>query len=103
MLGSETMPEPIERVLFPVRYDEARRLILEDNDLDAAIGCLCQARPEDRDDAWLRTDMLAAALFARGRYRHCLLILRSHNGRYPGDPRVQLAIRIVAAQLTSTP
>lgn len=97
------MSEPMRRESFPVCYGEAQKLILKHNDVDGAIGRLCRARPEDRNDSWLRTDLLAAALFARGRYRHCLSVLHAYNGRYPGDPRAQLAIQIVARKLVSVP
>jgi hypothetical protein len=79
-------------------YDEAKRLILEENDLDGAMRCLCAALPQSQRDRWLWTDLLAAVLFARGQYWHCLLVVCSYDCRYPDEPRARCAIQIVTTR-----
>jgi len=79
-------------------YDEARRLILQESDLDGAIRRLCMALPHSQPDCWLWTDLLAAALFARRQYCCCLCVLRSYDCRYPDDPRARFAIQIITTR-----
>jgi len=82
-------------------YDKAKRLILEKSDLDGAMRCLCKARPRSRADRWLWTDLLAAVLFARGQYSHCLWVLCCYDCCYPDDHHARFAIRIVITRLLS--
>ncbi len=102
MLRSQTMADTARTASFQSCYDEARRLILEDKDVDGAICCLCAApRPQSQPDCWRWTDLLAAALFAQGQYWHCLGVLCAYDRRYPEDRHARFAIRIVIMELLS--
>jgi hypothetical protein len=88
-----TPPDGVLSEMFEDGYAEARKLILEYNDLDAAIECLSALRPESKSDWWRWTDLMGALLFRKGRYAECCEVFASYNARCPGDPRVVSLVR----------
>jgi hypothetical protein len=95
MQKPETTEDDVLSEMFHVGYAEAKRLVLEYNDLDAARDCLGMVKPESKSSLWRWTDLMAALLFRKGEYSECGRVLASYDTRYPGDPRVVSLIQML--------
>lgn len=74
--------------MFYAAYANAQKLVLEHNDLEAAMACLSSIRPESRSCLWQWTDLMAALLLRKGDYSGCWRVLASYDSSYPGDSRI---------------
>ncbi len=52
--------------VFDDLYAEAKRFVLEHNDMDAAMACLSLVQPQSQSHWWRWTDFMAALLFRKG-------------------------------------
>ena len=95
MQKPETTEDGVLSEMFYVGYAEAKRLVLEHNDLDAARDCLGMVKPESKSSLWRWTDLMAALLFRKGEYSECGRVLASYDTRYPGDPRIVSLIQML--------
>ncbi len=102
MRKPDTIKDGVQSAMFDVGYAEAKRLVLEDNDLDAAMDCLSMVKPESKSSLWQWTDLMAALLFRKGRHSECCRVLASYDTRYPGDPRVGSLIQMLTKKSLET-
>ena len=86
---------------FDAGYAEATRLVLERNDLDAALDCLLRIKPESKSALWKWTDFAAALLCSKGEYPKSLQLLMSYRARYPGDRRALVCIQLLRNEARS--
>jgi hypothetical protein len=96
---SVKMPETKEggvlREMFYVAYANAEKLVLEQNDIEAAIDCLSLVKPESKSSLWRWTDLMAALLLRKGDYSGCWRVLASYDSNYPGDPRIVSLVQML--------
>ena len=98
MQKSEATHDNTRAAMFSVAYAEAKRLILEHNDVNAAMRCLNTVTPECKSHLWCWTDLMAALLFKEGLYCECYRVLTSYDSRHPGDPRVASIIEMLRSR-----
>lgn len=98
MLTFETTEKVARRATFRSGYAEAKRLVLEHNDIEAAIALLKTVRPRSKSNLWQWTDFMAALLLRKGKFSECCKVLTCYDARHPGDSRVMFLIRKVEAK-----
>ena len=80
---------------FDTAYAEAKRLVLEHNNPEAALECLRRAEPRSNPTLWKWADFTAALLYHKGEPQASLHVLVSYCDRYPGDRRALRCIQIL--------
>ena len=78
---------------FDDGYTRAKKLVLENNDVQGAVDCLNRVKPQSQPGFWQWTDLMVALLFKKGEYSECRDVLGAYDTRYPGDPRIASTIR----------
>lgn len=84
---------------FDVGYAEARRLVLEQNDLDGALACLHKVTPVSQSDVQRWTDLVAALLFRKGEGQASLAVLTDHGSACSGADFAEASIRMLKRRL----
>lgn len=95
MQNHEATPDSVPTDPFARTYAEARRLILTQNDPEAALRCLRVITPASKSNLWLWTDLVAALLFWKGQYGACCKVLISYRDRCPDDHNVTPIIQVL--------
>lgn len=84
-------------------YAEARRLVLEWNDLDGALRCLRRVKPVSQSDLWQWTDFMAALLYWKGDYEGSMNVLIDYRACCPGGHLAEPSIRMLESRIGRRP
>jgi len=80
---------------FDAGYAEARRLVLEQNDLDGALNCLHTVKPASQSDVQRWTDLVAALLFHKGDGQASMAVLTGHGSSSCSDSSTASSIQML--------